>query len=145
MDNPITCSGALFYATATKRFLFLYRNNGKHNNVWGLPGGTGEKCETPHQTLLREIREETGQNWDVIKTLPLETYVSKDSRFTYHTYVCIVKNEFLPTLNSEHSGYAWVGYDKWPKPLHSGLRSTLSNRINRAKLETVFKIIDLID
>jgi len=43
----------------------------------------------------------------------------------------------------EHDGYAWVGYNNWPKPLHQGLRNTLNSKTNKIKLETVFEMIDL--
>jgi hypothetical protein len=56
-----------------------------------------------------------------------------------------VKNEFIPKLNNEHDGYAWVSFSKWPKPLHYGLKNTLSKKINLSKLETVFQLIDLLE
>jgi len=142
-ESIITCSGALVYALDTKRFLFLHRANGKHNNVWGLVGGTNEGCETPWEGLKREIFEEIGEI-SIKKTIPLETFVSNDEKFHFHTYLCAVESEFLPKLNSEHNGYAWTDFNKWPKPLHQGLRNTLSNKINVSKLETVFKVIDLM-
>ena len=37
-----------------------------------------------------------------------------------------VEEEFPPILNDEHCGYAWVGDDKYPKPLHPGLFSTIN-------------------
>ena len=123
----IVCSGALVYALNTKRFLFLHRAKGRHDNLWGLVGGTNEGSETP---------------WE--KTIPLETFISNDSKFHFYTYLCVVEDEFLPTLNDEHNGYAWTEFNKWPKPLHYGLRNTLSNKINLSKLETVFKVIDLM-
>ena len=143
MDN-IICSGALFYTLDTKRFLFLHRANGKTSDLWGLVGGTNEDGETPWNALKREIHEEIGEVV-IKKTIPLETFISNDSRFLFHTYLCVVEQEFLPTLNHEHDGYAWVNFGKWPKPLHSGLRNTLTNKTNIAKLETVFKMIDLLE
>jgi 8-oxo-dGTP pyrophosphatase MutT (NUDIX family) len=143
-EELIVCSGALVYALDTKRFLFLHRANGRHNNLWGLVGGTNEGCETPWEGLKREIFEEIGEI-SVKKTIPLETFISNDSKFHFHTYLCVVDNEFLPKLNNEHNGYAWVEFSKWPKPLHHGLKNTLSNKINLSKLETVFKVIDLLD
>ena len=38
--EKIVCSGALFYARNTKRFLLLQKANGKHQGSWGLVGGT---------------------------------------------------------------------------------------------------------
>ena len=81
----------------------------------------------------------------ITKTMPLETFVSTDSKFSFHTYLCVIKEEFIPELNTEHDGYAWVSFSKWPKPLHHGLRNTLQSKISLNKLETVFKVIDLLD
>jgi len=144
-DEKIVCSGALFYSLKTKRFLFLHRTQGKHKNLWGLVGGTNEGCETPWEGLQREIKEEIGPVTTIKKTIPLETFVSNDSKFLFHTYLCIVDEEFIPTLNIEHDGYAWCSFTKWPKPLHYGLRNTLSSKINLAKLEAVFNLLDLLD
>lgn len=142
--NDIICSGALLYSLDTHRFLFLHRANGKNKDVWGLVGGTNEDGETPWVALQREIEEEIGPT-PIKKTIPLETFVSNDTRFLFHTYLCVVENEFLPKLNSEHNGYAWVEFGNWPKPLHYGLRNTLNKKVNLSKLQTVFEVIDLLD
>ena len=142
--NNIVCSGALFYTLDTKRFLFLYRKSSKRNNQWGIVGGTNESYESPWEGLRREIEEEISVCPDIIKTIPLETFISSDQHFQFHTYLCVIEKEFIPILNSEHDGYAWVGFDNWPKPLHQGLRNTLSSKINRVKLETVFNMVDLL-
>ena len=142
--GKIICSGALFYTLDTHRFLFLHRTKGKQSNLWGLVGGTNEGEETPWESLKREISEEIG-DVKIKKTIPLETFVSNDDKFQFHTYLCLVDNEFIPKLNDEHDGYAWVSFTKWPKPLHHGLRNTLQNKTNQVKLETVFKLIDLME
>ena len=145
MNDKITCSGALFYTLRTNRFLFLHRAQGKRNNLWGLVGGTNEGTETPWEGLQREIEEEIGFVPVIKKTLPLESFISTDEKFYFHTYLCLVEDEFIPTLNNEHNGYAWCSFNKWPKPLHHGLRNTLQSKVNLAKLETVFKTINLLD
>ena len=128
MQN-VVCSGALFYTKKTKRFLFLHRTQGKHKDLWGLVGGTNEDKETPWTALQREIKEEIG-SVDIKKTIPLETFISNDNKFLFHTYLCVVEEEFIPTLNKEHNGYAWTSFNNWPKPLHLGLRNTLNSKIN---------------
>ena len=142
--KKIICSGALFYALNTKRFLFLHRARGKRADLWGLVGGTNEDSETPWDGLCREITEEIGSLPAFKKAIPLETFVSNDENFSFHTYLCIVEQEFLPQLNDEHDGYCWVEFGKWPKPLHSGLQNTLKSRTNIKKLETVIRLINLI-
>lgn len=142
--DPIICSGALFYALDTRRFLFLHRTQGRHKNLWGLVGGTVDSTETPCQGLQREIMEEIGQV-EILKTIPLESFVSNDSHFFFHTYLTLVSNEFIPQLNHEHDGYAWVSFSKWPKPLHYGLRNTLQNKTIQSKLQTVLQVINCLE
>lgn len=142
--NEIICSGALFYTLKTKRFLLLYRKSSKRSEQWGIVGGTNEAEETPWTGLKREIEEEIGFLPEIKKTIPLETFISSDEHFQFHTYLCVIEEEFIPILNCEHDGYAWVGFNNWPKPLHQGLRNTLSSKVNRAKLETVFKMVHML-
>lgn len=144
-DSKIVCSGALFFSKSTERFLFLYRAKGKQNNLWGLVGGTTEDHETPWEGLQREIIEEIGNSHKILKTIPLETFISNDEKFLFHTYLCLVDNEFIPLLNDEHTGYAWVSLGSWPKPLHQGLRNTLQNKTNQTKLQTVIDVLSMLD
>lgn len=144
MKDVIICSGALFYARETNRILLIQKASGKHKGTWGLVGGTTEDGESPWQGLQREIQEEIGELPTIVKTLPLESFVSNDNRFNFHTYLCVVDNEFVPQLSEEHKGWAWCTIDGYPKPLHQGLRSSFGNRSIRNKLETVFEIMDLL-
>lgn len=142
--RKIICSGALFYTLESKRFLFLHRTQSKSKNLWGLVGGTNEDKETPYTGLLREIKEELGFQPEIQKSIPLETFVSSDEHFSFHTYLCVVKEEFIPKLNEEHDGYAWVNFGSWPKPLHNGLQNTLRSKINQNKLQTIIQLVDII-
>ena len=108
-------------------------------------GGRNESEEIPYKALLREIEEEIGSVPNIVKSIPLETFVSNDEKFSFHTYLCVVKNEFIPKLNFEHNGYAWVSFNNWPKPLHQGLRNTLQNKQNLTKLQTVFQLVSLME
>ena len=144
VTEQIVCSGALFYAKSTRRFLLLQKAHGKHEGTWGLVGGTNIQGETPWQGLVREINEEIGPCPEIIKTIPLETFVSNDKVFNFHTYLCVIDNEFVPILSDEHMGWSWAIMDRAPKPLHQGLRNTFSNKTIRTKLQTVFDLVDLI-
>jgi 8-oxo-dGTP pyrophosphatase MutT (NUDIX family) len=144
VTDKIVCSGALFYAKSTRRFLLLQKAHGKHQGTWGLVGGTNLQNENPWQGLQREVQEEIGCFPSVVKTIPLETFVSNDKVFNFHTYLCVIENEFIPTLSSEHCAWAWANIDYAPKPLHQGLRNSFTNKTIRTKLQTVFDIVDLI-
>lgn len=144
VKESIVCSGALFYAKTTRRFLLLQKATGKHEGTWGLVGGTNISGETPWQGLQREITEEIGSLPNIFKTIPLETFVSNDRVFNFHTYLCVVENEFIPVLSGEHCAWAWATIDRAPKPLHQGLRNSFSSKTIRTKLQTVFDLVDLI-
>jgi len=144
LKEKIVCSGALIYAKSTKRFLLLQKAKGKNQGTWGLVGGTNVIGETPWQGLRREILEEIGKIPNILKTLPIETFVSNDTVFNFHTYLCVVEDEFIPTLSDEHIAWAWSTIDYAPKPLHQGLRNSFSSKIIRVKLQTVFDLVELI-
>lgn len=144
VTEQIVCSGALFYAKSTRRFLLLQKSHGKHEGTWGLVGGTNVNGETPWQGLQREIVEEIGFIPEIIKTIPLETFVSNDRVFNFHTYLCVIEDEFVPNLSQEHYGWAWATIDRAPKPLHQGLRNSFSSKTIRTKLQTIFDLVELI-
>lgn len=141
--KKIVCSGAFFLAKDTKRFLLLYRTQGKTAGTWGLVGGKKEPTDqTPMDTLHREIKEEIGKSPAFKKIIPLELFTSNDQHFQYNTYVILVEKEFIPILNKEHSGFAWVNYDGWPKPLHQGVKNSLSTKTIKNKLEMLISLLD---
>jgi 8-oxo-dGTP pyrophosphatase MutT (NUDIX family) len=140
----IKSSGALFLSKSTKRFLLLQKASGKKEGVWGLVGGKVNPDESIWQGLQREVVEEIGFFPETIKSIPLEMFVSDDDNFNFQTYVCIVEEEFIPKLSDEHMGWAWCELDRWPKPVHQGIKNTVSSRIIRAKLDTIFEVIDSI-
>ena len=61
-----------------------------------------------------------------LKLVPLEKFTSADLAFEYHTWICVVDTEFVPRLNYEHLGYAWIDAGTWPKPMHPGLWNTVN-------------------
>jgi hypothetical protein len=141
--NQVICSGGIFLAKDTRRFLFLLRTQGKTAGTWGLVGGKKEPTDiTAVDALKREITEEVGKTPAIKKIVPLELFTSNDQNFQYNTYVLLVDKEFIPTLNEEHSGYAWCSYDEWPKPLHQGVKNSLNNKSIKTKLEILLELID---
>lgn len=145
MSEKIICSGALICSLRTKRVLLLQRTHAKQPEHWGLVGGKTEYGETPWEGLQREITEELGNLPSFTKVIPLELFVSNDEKFNFHTYLCFVNDEFIPLLNDEHSGYCWVTFGIWPKPLHQGLRNTLNNATIKTKVMTAVDVLQFIE
>ena len=135
--GTLNAVGVWFYSVSTNRYLYLLRNDTRHPGTWGLPGGKSKLGETLLDTIKRECTEELGAWPEEIKLVPIEKFTSPDNKFCYHTFFCSVANEFTPTLNDEHSGWAWIDSATWPKPLHPGLWSTINFDEVRQKIDTV--------
>lgn len=126
-----SAAGVFFYSKSTERYLYLLRSDNK-SSTWSIPGGGIEANETLLEGIRRECVEEMGFCDNDWKLIPIQKFVN--NTFTYHTFFCEVKEEFIPNLNHEHVGYAWVRSGLYPKPLHPGLFSTVNIDIVIEKL-----------
>lgn len=135
--SAVNAVGVWFYAVDTGRYLYLMRNDPKHPGSWGLPGGRIEPGESLRDAMFRECKEELGFVPDFMRLVPIEKFTTMDGAFAYHTFYCSVEHEFVPELNHEHLGYAWIDSGTWPKPMHPGLWSTVNFEAVRDKILTL--------
>lgn len=135
MNN--TAAGVFFYSSKSQRYLYLLRTDTKNPGNWGIPGGKIEFGETLLEGIARECAEEISFFPNDAKLIPIQKFVNHS--FTYHTFFCEVLEEFIPILNDEHCGYAWVGDNQYPKPLHPGLFSTVNFDVVQEKLKALTK------
>ena len=135
--------GVWFRSRDTGRYLYLLRNDTKHPGAWGLPGGKIETGETLLGGMERECIEELGFFPTYLRLVPLEKFTSADGQFEYNTWVCVVEQEFIPVLNDEHVGYAWIHFQHWPKPMHPGLWSTVNFDAVRDKIITMEQMVQI--
>ena len=136
-SSAVNAVGLWFYAVDTDRYLYLMRNDPKHPGSWGLPGGRVEAGESLRDAMFRECTEELGFVPDFMRLLPIEKFTTVDGGFAYHTFYCSVEREFVPILNHEHLGYAWIDSGTWPKPMHPGLWSTVNFEAVQNKILTI--------
>lgn len=127
-------AGVFFYSKSTNRYLYLLRSDNK-NPTWSIPGGGIEEDETLLEGVSRECHEEMSYDISSLKLIPIQKFVNNS--FIYHTFFCEVTDEFIPNLNHEHVGYAWVIEGLYPKPLHPGLFSTVNIDIVIEKLNSL--------
>lgn len=133
--------GTFIYSTITHRYLFLLRNTKKYAGTWGLAGGSIEAGEQLLSSLHRELDEELGYDFSNTKVIPIEKFTSDNGRFTYHTFLIPVDEEFVPDLNNEHRGYCWVGLEDHPKPLHPGVWRTINFASVVDKIKTLEQVL----
>lgn len=124
-------AGIFFVCPSTKKILlFLRANNGEDPGVWCSLGGKGESGESPIQTAIREVREESKIKF---KSYHLDTngplFVKQNSPdFRFITYIATVDSEIQPKINEEHDAFGWFTLEEASKlPLHHGVTSILNS------------------
>lgn len=136
----IVAAGVVFLAKDTGRCLLQLRNSDKQfKNTWGFWGGIMEGSETPYECIQRELTEEIGFVPELTKLNPIDVYQSRDQNFYYYSFAAVVEKEFIPSLNDESAGYAWVDIGKWPQPLHQGAKLTLLRNGGENKLRSILR------
>lgn len=141
----LKASGCILLSEDTRRILLQLRSPDRRGkNYWGFWGGTNENGELPMQTIERELSEELGLLPDFTKVYPIHKMVSNDDSFEYDTFLATIPHEFMPTINNESEGYAWVNYDRYPVPLHPGAKLVLQNPRILSKIKTIVGQIDTI-
>jgi ADP-ribose pyrophosphatase YjhB (NUDIX family) len=134
-------AGVVFLAKNTGRCLLQLRNSNKRfKNTWGFWGGVIENNESPYECIQRELREEIGFVPELQKLNPIDVFQSRDKNFYYYSFVAVIENEFMPKLNGESAGYAWVNIGDWPQPLHYGSKLTLMRNGGTDKLHAILQI-----
>ena len=137
--------------TETSAGIVLFRNISNENEFlllnypqghWDFIKGKMEKNETPHDTALRETKEETGIS-DIEFIDGFEESVEYDFRFNdenIHKKVIffLAKTETLQTvsLSHEHNDYLWLGYNDALKKTTYGNAKNVLSKANELLLST---------
>ncbi len=107
-------AGAVVYRdTPHGRMYLLLQNAGR----WDFPKGGVEKGESELQTVLREVKEETG-----LTTLQVRSGFRKVIEYFYRregknihkqvVYLLAVTDSEQVKISSEHQGYGWFPYSE---------------------------------
>lgn len=91
------------------RVLLCLRND---YNIWNLPGGRLEKGESPWQGVIREVKEETGLNVEIIRLIGVYSKPNKDE--IVFSFECKVLGGEL-TLNEEAKDIKYFSFTEIPE------------------------------
>ncbi len=98
------------------RLLVLKRKQDEdtYPGFWDCVGGHFEKGESAEECMLREAKEESGQNMKILRVGPLIEYLDDYGRAVAVPFILRAdpKEEILPT---EHSEFKWVRLSEVPK------------------------------
>jgi 8-oxo-dGTP diphosphatase len=91
------------------KLLILKRkdDDDSYPGIWDCVGGHFEKGESAEECMLREAREESGQDMKIVRVGPLMEYLDAYGRAVSVPFVLRPdpKKEIVP---SEHSEFRWV-------------------------------------
>lgn len=96
MIEAVSCGGVVIFRG---KILLLYKSYKNKYDGWVLPKGTVEEGESHEETALREVKEETGVNANIMK------YVGK-SVYSFNVPDDIVEKEVHWYLMSADSYYS---------------------------------------
>ena len=80
MIEATSCGGVVIFRG---KILLLYKNYKNKYEGWVLPKGTVEAGEEYPETALREVKEETGVDAEIINTLQIPDTTSFMRRIIY--------------------------------------------------------------
>ena len=128
MRLPISAKGVLIHRG---RVLLLKNERGE----WELPGGRLDEGETPEETVVREIREETGLLVSVVSLVDAWVYqVTRSERVLVLEYACRMKGNGAVTISHEHAEHTWLRpADLRGEPLPEGYRRGIRRALARRR------------
>lgn len=110
MDDKTRAAGIVLLAASTGRILLAQRAvwiNPNQGEVWAGWGGHAKPGETPSQTAVRELQEET-QYDGPITLFKASLYHRPDTNFAYQNFIGVIPEEFDPQLDLETEDAMWV-------------------------------------
>lgn len=108
-DNPFSLAVKAFVANEQDEILLIQRSRlSKHfKEKWDLPGGKVDAGESFHAALIREVKEETGLDVELVRTVG----ACQDDMETVHVVILFLEARIVSgtlRLSEEHDASAWV-------------------------------------
>lgn len=115
-ENP-ACAAAAVVLDELRRVLLIRRAIEPFRGQWALPAGYQEVDEHPTETAMREVREETGAEIEVVELLDL-LFIPEDHRKPANlaVYLCrYVRGGLQPGYDAAEA--AWFDLQALPEDL----------------------------
>jgi 8-oxo-dGTP pyrophosphatase MutT (NUDIX family) len=115
--NMKVSAGVLIKCKSTSNFLLVKRSKlCPTPNTWSLVSGGIEDHEDIVTGLKREVTEELQIDPSIIEYNLKGIEEGDGTRFYY--FLGFTDNEFIPTLNEEHTDWGWFDKSELPSPLY---------------------------
>ena len=131
MDN-FRIAVKAFIAQNNKVLLLKRRTNDSHKpNTWDIPGGRLAIGENPFDGLMRETKEETNLEIEIVMPIDVHHFTRDDNqKITMIIFLCKPRTENI-ILSEEHQEYRWLDLEKgsefpdWLRPTLQKIKENL--------------------
>ncbi len=104
-----------------RKILLIKRNTIPFKNYWALPGGRMDPDETIEQTIIREVKEETGLSVTIVRKIGeyVEIGIKDEVEYEYYPTCFLVKKTDgeIRKQESEIQDIQLFDLEKLPRPL----------------------------
>jgi ADP-ribose pyrophosphatase YjhB (NUDIX family) len=117
MIEAVSCGGVVIYRS---KVLLLYKNCKNRYEGWVLPKGTVEEGETHEQTALREVREESGAEADIIEFIGKNSYsfIVPEDKVEKDVYWYLMRGRSYYSKPQAEECFRDSGYYKYHEAIH---------------------------
>jgi len=92
------------------KMLLLERHHQSKKMYWDIPGGRVQRGESLMETLMREVKEETGFTIEPLELLQ-NIWTKTEHKYNYQVflviYVCKIKSGKIKIADNETADYGW--------------------------------------
>ncbi len=117
MIEAVSCGGIVIYRG---KCLLLYKNFKNRYEGWVLPKGTVEPGETHETTALREVKEETGADAEIVEFVGVNSYsfMVPEDKVEKDVYWYLMKGRSYYSKPQTEEYFRDSGYYKYHEAIH---------------------------
>ncbi|MFF0201872.1 NUDIX domain-containing protein [Streptomyces sp. NPDC005017] len=134
-DGPAKTRGCLAFVTTPRHEVVLQLRDDKAGigwpGHWSLPGGGREADETPLETILRELLEETGIVPDIIEEAAVTAY--ENGKTPPHVFVAAWDGAENELVLGEGEDLRLFPLDTLPEPMPPHVRHYVEQLVRRLR------------
>ena len=134
--------GVAAAVVADHKLLIVQEKNGIHAGKWGLPKGYVDEAELPEHAAIRELKEETGLNGEILRILGIRTRVKTEKTAVFICYLVEATDYKTARCEKEISDIKWIkstqiGEINW---LSTTMKSLAQTALHTPKQKTTFDL-----
>ncbi len=117
MIEAVSCGGVVIYRS---KVLLLYKNCKNRYEGWVLPKGTIEDGETHEETALREVKEETGAEAEIMDFIGKNSYSFQvpEDRVSKDVYWYLMRGRSYFSKPQAEEFFRDSGFYKYHEAIH---------------------------